>query len=111
MPDLDIPHFDLPFRFGLGGSAVCVEQDSVDNVENCVEALFRTEVGQRLEMPEYGIPDQTFTEGGPDPTALATAIDKWEPRAASTLTVTNPDSTDANSFKVTVSDIGDPNNG
>lgn len=101
MPDFINPHFDLPFRFGATGSAVCVEQDSTENIENAVEAVFRTTIGQRLELPEFGVPDQAFTENGPDLNAYAAALDKWEPRASALLTSASPIAEDQSYFRVT----------
>lgn len=75
----DIPHFDLPFRF-VGGKAVEVEQDSVDDIAVCVEALLRTRPGERIELPTYGIPDPVFV--GADTEAIMASVRDWEPRAS-----------------------------
>ena len=56
-----IPHFALPFRFG-GGHVVVVDQDTKDDVLACVEAAFRTIVGQRDELPDFGVPDLVFQQ-------------------------------------------------
>jgi len=77
----DNPHFKLPFRFGKDGHADVVEQDSTDDVKQCVEAIMRTPQGFRLEIPGFGIEDPNFIENGPDEISLRRAIDAWEPRA------------------------------
>lgn len=76
------PHFDSPFRL-LGSSFAVVEQNSAEEVEDCIEAVLRTPVGSRIEQPEYGIPDETFEQLAPDVSAEAylNAIAEWEPRA------------------------------
>jgi hypothetical protein len=56
---VDTPHFDLPFTLGRGGANV-VEQDSIDDIVNCVVAIAVTHVGWREEVPEFGLPDYTF---------------------------------------------------
>lgn len=76
-----VPHFDLPFRF-IGARAATVEQDTLDDITNCVVAILRTIEGQRLEINEFGIPDPTF---GLQPLRLDALISKvieLEPRAA-----------------------------
>lgn len=78
----DVPHFDIPFRFDTTGHAVTVEQDSLEEISNCVEAVMRTIIGQRIEAPDFGIPDPTFST---QPLALQQIIDAvlvQEPRAA-----------------------------
>lgn len=70
------PHFKLPFVFGE-----YVEQDHLDDVAQCVEAILRTEQGDRLALPEFGLVDGTFTEGGVDLEEIKATILEWEPRA------------------------------
>jgi hypothetical protein len=77
---VDVPHFDLPFRFDHGAAAVN-EQDSLDDIAVCVEAIVRYEQGQRPELPEFGIPDYTFRQGDFDTDDLQDAIEVWEERA------------------------------
>jgi phage baseplate assembly protein W len=76
---VDTPHFDLPFRFSK--HAICAEQHSQDDVENCVEAIIRTEIGARETLVGFGIPDQTFTEIPLDMDIIRQQIYDWEPRA------------------------------
>ena len=76
------PHFAFPFRVERRSAAV-VDQNSVAEIESCVEATLRTPLGTRLEEPEYGIPDETFTQVPADPTAevYLAAVEAQEPRA------------------------------
>jgi phage baseplate assembly protein W len=80
------PHFDFPFRrSGSGRSAVYVEQDSDEEVMDCVEVLLRTPVGSREEIPDYGTPDYVFRQGGVEISDLTGTIEHWEPRAGALL--------------------------
>lgn len=53
------PHFDLPFRFGIG-SFICAEQDSIEDIGNCVEVIVRTPVGFRDDAIDFGFPQLEF---------------------------------------------------
>lgn len=76
------PHFDLPFRFtSTTGKPAEVEQGSLAEVVNCVQAVVRYHKGDREVLPEFGIQDPTFTTGDIDLEAIKSEIDKWEPRA------------------------------
>jgi phage baseplate assembly protein W len=57
-----------------------VPEGSIDEIAQCVYAICATELGQRLEMPGFGIPDPAFA--GVDLSELRAAIAEWEPRAA-----------------------------
>lgn len=58
MSDFEVenPHFDLPFVLYSGGAPV-VEQDTFEEVANCVEAICRTPYGFRDDAPDFGFPD------------------------------------------------------
>lgn len=81
----DVPHFAIPFRFENGSDgflhAAVNEQDSIEDVTACVEAIVRTPLGYRTEMPDFGIRDQTFTEGMINTDEILVALAQWEPRA------------------------------
>lgn len=81
----DVPHFDLPFRFGTDGHAIEVEQDSLKDVSNCVEAIVSTTVGQRDESPAFGIIDPAFQKQPIDLGSIAEHIIEQEPRATTVL--------------------------
>lgn len=84
----EIPHFAVPFQFANGVAAVN-EQDSADDIEACVLAIASYTLGSRIEKPDFGVPDQTFRQGGVDGATLAAAITRWEPRADATVDVDN----------------------
>lgn len=78
----DVPHLRIPFRFGPDGSAEVVEQNSHDEIAQCVAVLLKTRQGERIEVPAYGIPDQTFVSETQVPIgAIEAAVEQWEPRA------------------------------
>jgi phage baseplate assembly protein W len=77
---VDVPHFALPLRLdGTGGFAV-LEQDSVDDVAQCVAVVLATPVGSRAEAPTFGVPQVEFTSTVPAED-LVEAVVEWEPRA------------------------------
>ena len=80
----DVPHFSLPFRFATPQAAV-TEQDSLDEIADCCLAIMVCPQGFRVELPEFGIVDPTFSMPEVDLDALRTAIERWEPRAAAQL--------------------------
>lgn len=79
-----IPHFALPFRIVAGAVAVN-EQDTVQDIAACAEAVLRYPVGFCVELPAFGTPDQTFQQGGADPAVITAALNTWEPRATAEL--------------------------
>lgn len=77
----DTPHISFPFRLNaLGTSAVAVEQDGEAEVNDCVWVLLSTPLGTRIEVPDYGLPDQTFREGGASLPELISILARWEDR-------------------------------
>jgi len=82
---MNIPHFDMPFRFDQTATgtvqAATVEQDSLAEVYNSVAAMIRTPLGSRIDQPDYGIEDLTFTHGNLPVSAIEQRIMEWEPRA------------------------------
>jgi phage baseplate assembly protein W len=83
---VSIPHFKIPLQLDpVTGRFAVVEQDTEEDVQQCVVALLRTEVGDRLELSEYGIPSTVFEETI-DQGGIMAAIERWEPRATTSLT-------------------------
>jgi hypothetical protein len=80
----DVPHFSLPFRFATPTAAV-TEQDSLDEIADCVYAILVCPAGFRVESPLFGLPDPTFAMPAPDLDEIRNAIETWEPRAAAAL--------------------------
>lgn len=77
-----VPHFDIPFRFLSTGHAAVVDQDTLDDVSNCVETIFRTMQGERDDNPSFGIPDPSFQLQPIDLGLLVEAVLQQEPRAS-----------------------------
>jgi phage baseplate assembly protein W len=77
-----IPHFAWPFQV-VDGAVQTVEQDSAEEIAQCVEAVLNTPVGSRIDAPDYGVPDETFSQLSVDESAAVylDAIDAAEPRA------------------------------
>lgn len=103
---VDVPHFKFPFALGPGQAFSVVEQDSEDDIAQCVEVLLMTGIDRRVELPEYGIEDPTFS-GSVDLPGVIAAIEDWEPRADVSM-VEEFDSTDAlvRHVRTTVSSAG-----
>jgi phage baseplate assembly protein W len=80
----DVPHFSLPFRF-VSPQAAVSEQDSLDEIADCVYAILVCPLGFRVESPLFGLPDQTFAMASPDLDEIRNTIESWEPRAAALL--------------------------
>lgn len=84
---VDIPHWSLPFRFELlpdGTRRVAVtEQDSVEEVRDCVELILRTVQSERATLPEFGRPAilEFTTDRELARSLVQQAIDESEPRA------------------------------
>lgn len=75
-----IPHFDYPFRFSAS-TAVVAEQDSLEDVTNCVTAIFKTKIGTRIEVPDFGVPDLTFQKQPIGTADILDSVLQNEPRA------------------------------
>jgi hypothetical protein len=78
------PHFDLPFRMS-GSKFAEVEQDTEDDVYNCVYASLVTPEGYRPEAPDFGMPDLAFGVQPLDANMIKSKIIADEPRAQVTL--------------------------
>jgi phage baseplate assembly protein W len=76
-----LPHFSYPFRFAAG-KAVVSEQDSPDEVADCVTAILLCPVGYRVELPEFGTDDVAFSSPSVDTDKIREAVGFWEPRAS-----------------------------
>lgn len=83
---VDIPHFDLPFRFNANGVVAVVEQDSLADVVNCVTAIMMTPLGTRPEIPTFGVPDLTFEKQPLQLQDLLDSVESNEPRATVVFT-------------------------
>lgn len=77
---VDVPHFSLPFRFASPQAAVN-EQDSLDEIADCVYAILICPTGYRVELPTFGLPDPTFAMPAPDLDEMREVVETWEERA------------------------------
>lgn len=84
-----VPHLAYPLRLSAGRLEV-VEQDTVEDVRQCVYVLLRTPRGARPLAPDVGIDDPTFT-GGVDAPELAAELERQEERAEIEISTGGPD--------------------
>lgn len=87
------PHFAFPFRWTSAGRAAVVEQGSDAEIEQNVRVLLLSHIGERLEVPEFGVEDQTF-RSEIDEAAVRLAATEWDERVTLALQET-PDATNA----------------
>lgn len=90
MASFDIPHFELPFRV-IGTTARYVEQDSAEDVVQCVRSILSTRKRERPEAPDFGIEDPTFANRV-DVGEITATLQEWEPRAATEVIESGIDS-------------------
>lgn len=77
------PHLDFPFRVE-GGRAATTEQNTPEEIRNCVIACLRTRRGSLLDFPDFGVPNELFSRQPPVPSveAYVRAVEEAEPRAS-----------------------------
>lgn len=103
----DIPHLTWPPRMAPDGTLAAVEQDTVEDVRQCVHVLLRTPLGVRPLAPFSGVPDPTFSGGViADELAARLGSDDNEPRAQITVTAGQLGATGGQSVRVRV-DLAD----
>jgi phage baseplate assembly protein W len=72
----------------FGGRYVTVDQDTTDEVMQCVRAVISTVRGQRENLPSFGLDDDlTFALQDIDPSRIEAALSEWESRAQATITI------------------------
>lgn len=82
VPELpETPHFAWPFTFNAAGAQVN-EQDSLDDVFDCTQAIVACPVGARSDLPGFGIPNPLFAQAPLDTSGIARSLTYWEPRAS-----------------------------
>lgn len=81
-----VPHLAIPFAIGNDGTAVVNEQDTSVEIVQSVAMCVGSEPGQRLLVPNYGVPDATFA--GVSTGAEVSACGRWEPRATVSIRIT-----------------------
>lgn len=82
--EVETPHFALPFKFGgISGGAIINEQDSTDDVLDCVKVILAYPIGSREDLPKFGVPDILFKQITTSAITgrLLASIVAWDPRA------------------------------
>lgn len=87
MSSVMVPHFLFPFQLN-GDAFAVVEQDTPQEVQQCVEILLLTPVDSRLVLPDYGTPETLYTQLPVNVPAILAKLNNWEPRAAVALSQT-----------------------
>lgn len=80
MGEIAAPHPSAPFTIGRDGTVV-VEQGSDENITSNIYNIAVCVKGFRDDLPEFGVPDITFTRNPPDVEVLQRALERWEPAA------------------------------
>lgn len=89
-----VPHFRVPFDLAPDGTPIVLEQNSFDEIAQAVAVLVDTKQGTRVEVPDFGLPDQTFlTEPRVALASIKAKVERWEPRAIATV-YSSPDPMD-----------------
>lgn len=85
-----VPKLKVPMKF-TAGAAELVEQGSIDEIGQCAEAIIRYPTQFRIDLPEFGLPDQAFQENGPDLDLIEQVVRRWEPRGEAVTQESTPD--------------------
>jgi phage baseplate assembly protein W len=113
---VDVPHLRWPFRLTEGADLpgqvphaplALVEQDTLDDVRQCVHLLLRTPPGARPLAPEVGVPDPTFTRGV-DADQLGALLEELEDRARVTVRAPALDAIGRQTVQILVALADDP---
>jgi hypothetical protein len=93
--EVEVPHFAYPFRFSYitDSHAVVNEQDSLDDVVDCVLVSLLVEPRTRVEVPTFGTPSQVFENQPLNLQLIINSVELWESRAVQILSQ-HPDSAD-----------------
>ena len=99
------PHFDMPFRFvgstAINKSVAVAEQNSFEDIGNCVETIVRTPLGFRDDAPGFGFPDLVLLEQPVVTKDVVELVQGQEPRAVILITE-RPDAFDQLIDRLTV---------
>lgn len=85
------PYVDGPDNNNGTGSVATNVQDSYDDIAASVEMVLSTPLSWRNVVPEFGTPDQTFSNRI-DINVIKAALSRWEPRATTQINVVMDDS-------------------
>lgn len=84
----------------VNGSFATVEQDSDEDITQCVKAILKHRPGDREDIPEMGVPDPTFGEQPLNLTEAQEVLRRHEPRV-DTLLAQDPESVESLIAEVT----------
>ncbi len=76
-----IPHLAYPLTISPTQGAAVVEQDALEEVFACVQAIVACPIGAWSEQPTFGIPSLLFAQAPVGAEGIRQAILRWEPRA------------------------------
>jgi hypothetical protein len=78
-----VPHLDFPLRLDpKTGHLATVEQDSPDDLATCINVVLHTFLGERDELPRFGVAEMALSREPLDLELLAQQVIASEPRAA-----------------------------
>lgn len=81
-----VPHFQFPFSI-LGGHVQVTEQDTQDEIDDCVLVLLLTPVNSREVLPGYGTPETLFAQQPLPIAQILSQVRQWESRASVLMNV------------------------
>jgi len=81
-----IPHLSNVLSLSPDGSFAFIQQDTTDDITQCVELISSTPMGQRTMVPSLGVPDPTF-QYPVDKNQILQNIATFEPRASASVTI------------------------
>lgn len=76
----EVPHLAIPLRY-IGGKPVVNEQDSIDDIHNCVEAIIRYPKEFLEHDPDFGVTPLEFEETNIELDNIRREVLEHEPRA------------------------------
>lgn len=96
-PSAGLPHLPNVLTLDSFGQFITTDQDSFEEIANCVEVIVGTDLGQRTALPSFGVEDLAFAGQDAAKARVRQAIGDWEPRADdATINVSVSDSGLAN---------------
>lgn len=78
---MTIPHLRFPVSFSNGKAATVTQDSHADHTQRARLVLAYPE-GACVDLPPFGTPDTTFSQGGVNLDVLTDAVQRWEPSIA-----------------------------
>jgi len=79
---IENPCYDFPYRVDNTGRPVEVEQNTTEEIANCVQVALLTPTGTVDLIPEYGTAPRVFSQLPADTGRLVGQAERCEPRAS-----------------------------